>query len=180
MTSDADGGTPNGTGVTCAAVPVDVEDKPAVWIFTEFQTGDSLEKLRDWLIPDHRARASPMGVVSVSNWPEVTVRPSAGADPARSARTMEHTTRMVTARSDDSRVSITHLTRVGEKAATIPSSKFTVTSWVIDKVGPTNVPVQAESSKFPPGLYERSLVAGAGGKQAPTLFCVSHAQIAGD
>ncbi len=39
--------------VTCAAVPVDVEGKQAVWIFTEFETSESLKTLRDWLIPDH-------------------------------------------------------------------------------------------------------------------------------
>ncbi len=32
---------------------VDVEGKQAVWIFTEFETGESLKTLRDWLIPDH-------------------------------------------------------------------------------------------------------------------------------
>ncbi len=37
---------------------------------------------------------------SVSNWAEVTVRPTAGADPGRSGRTIEHTTMMVKARSD--------------------------------------------------------------------------------
>ena len=40
--------------VTRMAVPVDVEGKPAVWIFTEFETDESLKTLRDWLIPEHR------------------------------------------------------------------------------------------------------------------------------
>ena len=54
MTNDADGGeSPSGSEVTCAAVPVDVEGKQAVWIFTEFETDESLKTLRDWLIPDH-------------------------------------------------------------------------------------------------------------------------------
>src|SRR5271168_1366677 len=53
MTNDADGGTASDPGVVCAAVPVDVEGRQAVWIFTEFETGESLKTLRDWLIPDH-------------------------------------------------------------------------------------------------------------------------------
>ena len=129
---------------------------------------------RDW------SRAWQMGMDGVSNWAEVTVRPTAGADPGRSARTIEHTTLMVKARSDNARVSITDLTRVGEKGATISSSEFTVTPSVVDKAGRVYVTVQAETSKFPAGLYEGSLVAGAGGKEAPALFYVSHAQLAGD
>ncbi len=43
MTKGGDGDQPvSGSGVTCAAVPVDVEGKQAVWIFTEFETGESL------------------------------------------------------------------------------------------------------------------------------------------
>ena len=54
MTKGGDGDEPlSSSGVTCAAVPVDVEGKQAVWIFTEFETGESLKNLRDWLIPDH-------------------------------------------------------------------------------------------------------------------------------
>ena len=56
MTDDADGGTGGDSTVTCAAVPVDVEGKQAVWIFTEFETAESLKTLRDWLIPDHWPR----------------------------------------------------------------------------------------------------------------------------
>ena len=129
---------------------------------------------RDW------SRAWQVGMDGISNWAEVTVRPTAGADPGRSARTSEHTTLMVKARSDDARVSITDLTRVGEKAATIPSSEFTITPSVIEKAGRAYVTIKAETSKFPAGLYEGSLVAGTGGKQAPALFYVSHAQLAGD
>jgi hypothetical protein len=129
---------------------------------------------RDW------SRAWQVGMDGISNWAEVTVRPTAGADPGRSARAIEHTTLMVKARSDDARVSITDLTRVGEKAATIPSSEFTITPSVIEKAGRAYVTIQAETSKFPAGLYEGSLVAGTGGKQAPALFYVSHAQLAGD
>ena len=39
--------------VTSAAVPVDVEGKQAVWIFTKIETSESLKTLREWLIPDH-------------------------------------------------------------------------------------------------------------------------------
>ena len=53
MAKNADSGDLNGGEVTCAAVPVDVEGKQAVWIFTEFETKESLKTLRDWLIPDH-------------------------------------------------------------------------------------------------------------------------------
>ena len=41
---------------TCVAVNVDVSGFPAVWIFSEFETDESLDVLRDWLEPD--------------NWPE--------------------------------------------------------------------------------------------------------------
>jgi hypothetical protein len=129
---------------------------------------------RDW------SRAWQTGMDGVSNWAEVNVRPTADADPGRSARTVEHTTLMVKARSDDARVSITDLTRVGETAATIPSSEFTITPSVIEKAGRAYVTIQAETAEFPAGLYEGSLVAGTGGKQAPALFYVSHAQLAGD
>jgi hypothetical protein len=47
---------------------------------------------------------------------------------------------------------------------------------VIDTAGVAYVTIQAETSKVPCGLYEGALVAGAGGKQAPALFYVSHAQ----
>jgi hypothetical protein len=129
---------------------------------------------RDW------SRAWRVGLDGMANWAEVTVRPTAGADPGRSARMVEHTTLMVKARSDDARVSITDLTRVGEKAATIPSSEFIITPPVIEKAGRAYVTIQAETGKFPAGLYEGSLVAGTGGIQAPALFYVSHAQRAGD
>ena len=57
MTNGADGGGAAGSSdVTCAAVAVDVEGKQAVWIFTEFETDESLSALREWLIP--------------TNWPE--------------------------------------------------------------------------------------------------------------
>ena len=53
MAKDADSGDLSDTEVSCAAVPVDVEGKQAVWIFTEFETKQSLKTLRDWMIPDH-------------------------------------------------------------------------------------------------------------------------------
>ena len=103
-----------------------------------------------------------------------------GRPPGRSARTMEHTTLMVKERPDDGRVSITDLTGVGETAATIPSSEFTITPSVLEKAGRAYVTIQAKAGRFPAGLYEGSLVAGNGGKQAPALFYVSHTQLAGD
>ena len=38
---------------TCFAVNVDVSGVPAVWIFSEFETDESLDVLRDWLEPDN-------------------------------------------------------------------------------------------------------------------------------
>ena len=40
-------------GVSCLALPVDVEGHQAVWIFTEFETDESLKNLRDWMIPEN-------------------------------------------------------------------------------------------------------------------------------
>ncbi len=54
MANGGDRGDPLSTSqVICKAAPVDVEGKQAVWIFTEFETDDPLDDLRDWLIPDH-------------------------------------------------------------------------------------------------------------------------------
>ena len=125
---------------------------------------------RDW------SRAWQAGMDSVSNWAEVTVRPTAGADPGRSARTIEHTTLMVRARSDRARVSISDLKRIGRRQATINASDVTITPPVIEDAGRAYVTLQAETSNALCGLYEGALVAGAGGKQAPALFYVSHAQ----
>jgi hypothetical protein len=127
---------------------------------------------RDW------SRAWQAGMESISNWAEVTVRPTAGADPGRSARTTEHTTMMVKARLDKARMSISDLTRVGRKTATIKSSEITITPPVIEHAGSAYVTIQADTTNVPCGLYEGALVAGTGGKQAPALFYVSHAQLA--
>jgi hypothetical protein len=127
---------------------------------------------RDWSL------AWQTGLDGVSNWAEVTVRPTAGADPGRTARTVEHTTLMVKARSDDARVSITDLTRVGDTAATIKASEITITPPIIEQAGRAYVTIQADTTRVPAGLYEGELVAGTGGKEAPALFYVSHAQTA--
>ncbi|HXP33895.1 MAG TPA: hypothetical protein VN820_07735, partial [Acidimicrobiales bacterium] len=116
------------------------------------------------------------GMDSMSNWADVTVRPTAGADPGRSARTTEHTTLMVKARTDKARVTISDLTRIGRRQATIKASEVTITPPVIEQAGNAYVTIQAETTRVPCGLYEGALVAGAGGKQAPALFYVSHAQ----
>jgi hypothetical protein len=53
MTNGGDGGEQSsGSEVNCTAVPEDVEGKQAVWIFTEFETDESLNTLRDWMIPE--------------------------------------------------------------------------------------------------------------------------------
>ena len=128
---------------------------------------------RDW------SRAWQAGMDSVSNWAEVTVRPTVGADPGRRSRTTEHTTLLVRARSDKAQVSISDLTRVGRRAATIKGSDITITPPVIEEAGPAYVTIKADTTNLPCGLYEGALVAGAGGKQAPALFYVSHAQPVG-
>ena len=86
---------------------------------------------------------------------------------------------MVKARSDNARVSISDLTRIGRTAATIKASEVMITPPVIEEAGRAYVTIQADTSNVPCGLYEGALVAGAGGKQAPALFYVSHAQPAG-
>ena len=126
---------------------------------------------RDWSV------AWQAGMDSVSNWAEVTVRPTAGADPGRSARTMEHTTLMVRARSD--RGTGEHLGSdrgSGVRQATIKASEVTITPPVIEEAGRAYVTIQADTTNVLCGLYEGALVAGAGGKEAPALFYVSHAQ----
>lgn len=125
---------------------------------------------RDWSV------AWQAGMDSISNWAEVTVRPTASADPGRSAHTREHTTLMVKARTDQARVSVTDLTRVGRKSATIKASEVTITPPAIEKAGRAYVTLQADTTNVPSGLYQGALVAGAGGKEAPALFYVSHAQ----
>ena len=83
---------------------------------------------------------------------------------------------MVKARSDKARVSVTDLTRIGRKPATIKASEITITPSVIQDAGPAYVTLEADTTDVPTGLYEGALVAGAGGKEAPALFFVSHAQ----
>jgi hypothetical protein len=137
-------------------------------------TGRLFQRLaRDWSL------AWQSGMDSISNWAEVTVRPTAGANPGRSARTVEHTTLLVKAGSDQSRVSVTDLTRLGDTSATIKASEVAITPPVIEEAGPAYVTLQADTTNVPCGLYEGALVAGAGGKEAPALFFVSHAQPAG-
>jgi hypothetical protein len=116
------------------------------------------------------------GMESMSQWAEMTVRPTAGADPGRSGRSVEHTTLMVEARSDKARVSISDLTRVGRQAATIKAADVKISPPVIDDAGCAYVTIEADTTNVPPGLYEGALVAGAGGEQSPALFYVSHAQ----
>ena len=50
---------------------------------------------------------------------------------------------------------------------------------MIKDAGPAYVTLEADTTDVPSGLYEGALVAGAGGKQAPALFYVSHAQPVG-
>ena len=105
---------------------------------------------RDW------SRAWQAGMDSVSNWAEVTVRPTAGADPGRSARTVEHTTLMVKARSDKARVSISDLTRIGRTPATIKASDVTITPPVIEEAGSAYVTIQAETTATCPAACTRA------------------------
>jgi hypothetical protein len=177
MTNDAHGGRFNRTGVTCAEVPEDVEGKQAVWIFTELEAGESLKTLRDWLIPDH-------GAAHLAGWDGQ--RFELGREDRAADRRCGAGTDCAHDRAHDADdegaigrlgVSITDLTRVEEKAATIPLLELIVTPSIIRKVGQAYVTVQAETIKFPPGFHEGSLVAGTGSKQAPAL-CVSHAQLA--
>ncbi|MGH9298429.1 MAG: hypothetical protein ACRDZT_00760, partial [Acidimicrobiales bacterium] len=45
--------TSKSAGESCYATEVIVQGKQAVWIFTEFQTDQSLDDLADWLKPDN-------------------------------------------------------------------------------------------------------------------------------
>jgi hypothetical protein len=125
---------------------------------------------RDW------SRAWQTGMASAANWAEATVRPTAGADPGRSARTIEHTTLMVRAQTGRARVTVSDLERVGHTQASIKASEVTLTPPILEDPGPAYITMQADTTKVPCGLYEGALVAGAGGKPAPALFYVSHAQ----
>jgi hypothetical protein len=46
-------GSAGGSQSACIAADVIVEGKPAVWIFTEFETGESLSDLTEWLKPEN-------------------------------------------------------------------------------------------------------------------------------
>ena len=134
-------------------------------------TGRLFQRMaRDW------ARFWQNGMQNMSQWAEVTVRPTAGADPGRSGRSVEHTTLLVEARSGKARVSISDLTRVGRQAATIRAADIKISPPVIEDAGSAYVTIEADTTSVPPGLYEGALVAGAGGEQSPALFYVSHAQ----
>ncbi len=125
---------------------------------------------RDW------SRAWQAGMESVQQWAEATVRPTAGADPGRSGRTIEHTTLMVEARSGKARVSVSDLTRVGRTGGDHQSLRYQIAPPVIEDAGWAYVTIEADTTNVPCGLYEGALVAGVGGEQSPALFYVSHAQ----
>lgn len=125
---------------------------------------------RDW------SRAWQAGMESVQGWSEATVRPTAGADPGRSGRTIEHTTLLVDARSANARVSVSDLTRIGRRTASIKSAAVRIIPPVLTDAGCAYVTLEAETTRVPCGLYEGALVAGVGGGQSPALFYVSHAQ----
>jgi hypothetical protein len=125
---------------------------------------------RDW------SRAWQTGMETMTQWAEASVRPTAGADPGRSGRTVEHTTLIVEARSGRARVSVSDLTRIGRRSAIIKSSEVKITPPVVDQAGCAYVTLEADTTKVLPGLYEGALVAGVGGEQSPALFYVCHAQ----
>jgi hypothetical protein len=126
---------------------------------------------RDW------SRAWQAGMENVQQWSEASVRPTAGADPGRSGRTVEHTTLIVEARTGKAPVTVSDLARVGRRAATIKSSDVKITPAVVEKAGCAYVTLETDTTRVPSGLYEGALVAGAGGERSPALFYVSHAQI---
>ena len=78
MTNDADGEALNNSGVTCAAIAVDVEGKQAVWIFTEFETDESLKALRDWLIPTNWPKWGPEMFKDMKPLDSLDLRPTPG------------------------------------------------------------------------------------------------------
>ncbi len=129
---------------------------------------------RDW------SRAWQVGRDNVQQWSEASVRPTAEADPGRTGRSIEHTTLVVEARSGKARVSVSDLTRVGRRAATIKGSEVKITPPAVEDAGCAYVTLEADTTNVPCGLYEGELVAGAGGEQSPALFYVSHAQASPD
>jgi hypothetical protein len=165
----------NGMTEFYAPFTADVTERLASGRYSRVDAANDTSRLfqrlaRDW------SRFWQNGMESMSQWAEVTVRPTAGADPGRSGRSLEHTTLMVEARSGKARVSISDLTRVGRQAATIKAADVTISPPVIEDAGCAYVTIQADTTNVPCGLYEGALVAGAGGEQSPALFYVSHAQ----
>ena len=191
MPKPADGGTLSGSEASCAAVPVDVEGKQrsavTAWrpscAATSGHCGQTdvlndSSRLFQRLARDGAHQADGEGRrVELGRGDRAAHRRCGVGTECAHDRVHDAD---CGARSDQARVSITGLTGVGEKAATIPWFEFTLTTSAIYKPGRADVTVQAETSKFPAGLYEGSLVTGTSGKQAPALFYVRHAQLAGD
>jgi hypothetical protein len=125
---------------------------------------------RDW------SRAWQTGTETMRQWAESTVRPTAGADPGRSGRCLGHATLMVEAKSDQAKVTVSDLTRVGRRPATIKSSALRIIPPVVEKAGCGYVTLETDTTNVPCGLYEGALMAGVGAEQFPALFYVSHAQ----
>jgi hypothetical protein len=117
---------------------------------------------------------------ATANWADADVEPTAGGDAAagRNRRTVEHTCLLVPAQATSTAVSITDLTRLGVRSATVKASDITVTPSTIEAgTSPEHVTIQADTTTVPPGLYQGELIVGASGmERVPALFYVSKAR----
>ena len=112
---------------------------------------------------------------ATANWAEADVQPTAGADPGRSGRTVEHTAMIVPTPSRETEVSIGDLHRIGLRDHTIPSAALSVSPPSVGPgEGPAYVNVQTDTTDVPCGLYEGGLTVGSA-DPVPALLYVSNA-----
>ena len=124
---------------------------------------------RDW------SRAWQAGMEATANWSEADVQPTAGSNPARTGRTIEHTAMILPTPSTSAKVSISDLHRVGLHGHTIKASSLRVDPPTAGPgVGATHVTVQTDTTDVPCGLYEGELTVGTT-DHVPALFYVSNA-----
>jgi hypothetical protein len=132
-----------------------------------------LRLARDW------SRTWQTGVQMTGKFAEADVPPTGGPGPgAAGGRTVEFTTALAPPQASRADVSVSDLTRVDLKRATLRSSAITVAPKVVDAGGATAVRLEADTTSVPEGLYVGALQLASGDHRdaAPALFYVSKAR----
>jgi hypothetical protein len=133
-----------------------------------------LRLARDW------SRTWQTGMQMSGSFAEADIPPTGGPGPsAAGGKTLEFTTVLAPPQASRADVTVSDLTRVDLKRATLPSSAITVAPKVVDAGGgATAVRLEADTTSVPEGLYVGALQLASGNHRdaAPALFYVSKAR----